>query len=151
VSTLNSAEAKIRTLAAADATLQGIFGTGPFRWFFVREPQGYLSQGTVCRVRRVSAVYDYVQDGIICIEQVRLSFDCLDQSQESARDALSAVENFLGTIDLMSDNQFLSPPQPGAQFANFRLSERSAIEIQIKQQIYVWSADYRVFNNLLVS
>jgi hypothetical protein len=148
---LNSAEAKLRTLASADATMQSIFGTGPFRWFFVREPQGYIDQGTVCRVRRVSAVYDYVQNGRIQIEGVRLQFDVLDQSQESARDALTALENFIGTVDLMSGNQFLSPPQPVSQFANFILSERSAVEVQIKQQIYVWSVDYRCLNNLSVS
>ena len=148
---LNSAEAKIRTLASADATMQGIFGTGPFRWFFVRETQGYIDDGTVCRVRRVSAAYDYVQNGRIQIEQVRLQFDVLDLSQEAARDALTALENFLGTVDLMSGNQFLSPPQSVTQFPNFLLSERSAIEVQIKQQIYVWSADYRVLNNLSVS
>lgn len=148
---LNSAEAKIRTLAQGDATMQSFFGVGPFRWFFVREPQGYVDQGTVCRVRRVSAVYEYVQEGIICIEQVRLQFDVLDQSQETARNALNALNNFIAGVDLMSDKQFTSPPTIATQFANYRLSERSAVEVQIKQQIYVWSADWRCFNNTLVS
>jgi len=137
---LNSAEAKIRTLAAANATMQGILGTGPFRWFFVREPQGYIEQGTICRTRRVSAVYTYAQGGRLCFEQARIQFDVLDQSQETARDALTALEAFLGTVDLMNETP--------AQYANFLLSERSTIEVQIKQQIYVWSADYRIWNNM---
>lgn len=148
---LNSAEAKIRTLATADTGMQAIFGANPFRWFFVREPQGYIDQGTCCRVLRVSSVYNYVQNGRICIEQARLQFDVLDQSQEDARDGLTAVEQFLGTVDLMNENQFASPPTPGVQFANFSLSERATVEVQLKQQIYVWSADYRIFNNLGIS
>ena len=147
---LNSAEAKIRTLAAADATMQSFFGAGPFRFFFVREPQGYIDQGTVCRMRRVSAVYEYAQQGIVCIEQVRLQFDVLDTSQEVARNALLALNNFLGTVDLMSDKQFTSPPSVPTQFANYMLAQRSAIEVQIKAQIYVWSADWRCFNNTLI-
>ena len=145
---LNSAEAKIRTLAMADATMQSYFGVAPFRWFQVREPQGYISQGTCMRVRRVSAVYEYVQNGVLQIEQVRLQFDVLDMSQESARNALTAVEKFLRSVDLMNSNQFNSPPTAGTCFANFLLSERSAVEVQIKQEIYVWSADYRIFNNI---
>jgi hypothetical protein len=148
---LNSAEAKIRTLAAANATMQTIFGAGPFRWFFVREPQGYIEQGTVCRVRRVGAVYTYAQNGRFCFEQARIQFDVLDQSQETARDALTSLEAFLGTVDLMNPNQFNSPPTSGAQFANFILSERSTIEVQIKQQIYAWSVDYRIWNNMSIT
>jgi len=140
---LNSAEAKIRTLASANPAMQSFFGAGPFRFFFVREPQGYIEQGTVCRVRRVSAVYTYVQNGRLCFEQARIQFDVLDQSQETARDALTALEAFLGTVDLMNVT-------PG-QYANFLLSERSAIEVQIKQQIYVWSADYRIWNNMSIT
>lgn len=145
---MNSAEAKIRTLASVNPVMEGIFGTGPFRWFFVREPQGYIEQGTVCRVRRVSAVYIYSQAGRLPTEQARIQFDVLDQSQETARNALTALEAFLATVDLMNPNQFQSPPSPGAQFANFVLSERSTVEVQIKQQIYVWSVDYRIWNNL---
>ena len=148
---LNSTEAKIRTLASANPAMQSFFGAGPFRFFFVREPQGYIEQGTVCRVRRVSAVYTYVQNGRLCFEQARIQFDVLDQSQETARDALTALEAFLGTVDLMNSNQFNSPPTSGGQFANFLLSERSAIEVQIKQQIYVWSADYRIWNNMSIT
>jgi len=145
---LNSAEAKIRTLAQADSTMQSFFGVAPFRWFQVREPQGYISQGTCIRVRRVSAVYDYVQNGILQIEQVRLQFDVLDLSQETARNALTAVERFLRSVDLMNSNQFNSPPTAGACFANYLLSERAGVEPQIKQQVYIWSADYRIFNNI---
>lgn len=148
---LNSAEAKIRTLAAADATMLSYFGSPLTRWFFVRELGGYVEHGTCCRVRRAGAIYDYVQNGQIQIEQVRLQFDIVDQSQEVARNALTAVEAFIRSVDLMNPNQFTSPPSAGVQFANFLLSERSSIETQIKQTLYVWSADFRVFNNLSIS
>jgi len=149
---LNSAEAKLRVLASGDATLQTFFGVAPFRWFLVREQPGYIDKGTCIRVRRVSAVYTYAQDGILANENVRIQFDVLDMDQERARNALTALEQWLTTVDLMSGAQFASPPSTPPQFPIFRLSERCTVEVQIKQQqVWIWSADYRIMNNLGVS
>ncbi len=145
---LNSAEAKLRTLAAADTTMQSFFGSAPFRWFHIQMPQGYITKGSCIRVRRVSAVYTYAQEGITEIEQVRMQLDCLNEDQDAARNALNAVNNFIATVDLMSNAQFASPPTTPTQFPNYRLSERSGIEFQVERQIYVWSADWRIWNNL---
>ena len=139
---MNSAEAKLRTLASADATMVADFGSGPFRWFQVQIPQGYIGKGSCVRVRRVSAVYLYAQEGITQAEQVRLQFDVLDKSQDRARDVLNDLCSFLAGVDLMG-----SPPSTPTQFANFLLSQRSGIEYQVEVEIFSWSADFRIWNN----
>lgn len=147
---LNSAEAKLRTLASADPTMVADFGSGPFRWFQIQLPQGYISKGTCVRVRRVSAIYLYAQEGITQAEQVRLQFDVLDKSQDRARQVLNDLCSFVAGVDLMSDAQFTSPPSMPTQFANFLLSQRSGIEYQVEVEIFSWSADFRIWNNLNV-
>ena len=144
---MNSAEAKLRTLASADATMVADFGSGPFRWFQVQIPQGYIGKGSCVRVRRVSAVYLYAQEGITQAEQVRLQFDVLDKSQDRARDVLNDLCSFLADVDLMGSAQFASPPSTPTQFANFLLSQRSGIEYQVEVEIFSWSADFRIWNN----
>jgi hypothetical protein len=147
---MNSAEAKLRTLASADSTMVADFGSGPFRWFQIQIPQGYINKGPCVRVRRVSAVYLYVQKGITQAEQVRLQFDVLDKSQDRAKDVLNDLCSFLASVDLMSSAQFTSPPSTPTQFANFLLSQRSGIEYQIEVEIFSWSADWRIWNNLSI-
>ena len=144
---MNSAEAKLRTLASADATMVADFGSGPFRWFQVQIPQGYIGKGSCVRVRRVSAVYLYAQEGITQAEQVRLQFDVLDKSQDRARDVLNDLCSFLAGVDLMGSAQFASPPSTPTQFANVLLSQRSGIEYQVEVEIFSWSADFRIWNN----
>ncbi len=144
---MNSAEAKLRTLASVDPTMVTDFGSGPFRWFQIQIPQGYIGKGPCVRVRRVSAVYLYVQEGITQAEQVRLQFDVLDKSQDRAKDVLNDLCSFLAGVDLMSSVQFTSPPSTPTQFANFLLSQRSGIEYQVEVEIFSWSADWRIWNN----
>jgi len=145
---LNSAEAKLRMLASADPTMIADFGSGPFRWFQIQAPQGYIAKGSCVRVRRVSSIYLYAQEGITQAEQVRLQFDVLDKSQDRARDLLNDLCSFIAGVDLMSSAQFTSPPSAPTQFANFLLSQRSGIEYQVEVEIFSWSADWRIWNNM---
>ena len=145
---LNSAEAKLRMLASVDPTMVADFGSGPFRWFQIQVPQGYIGKGSCVRVRRVSSIYLYAQEGITQAEQVRLQFDVLDKSQDRARDVLSDLCSFIAGVDLMSSAQFASPPSTPTQFANFLLSQRSGIEYQVEVEIFSWSADWRIWNNM---
>jgi hypothetical protein len=48
----------------------------------------------------------------------------------------------------MSSAQFASPPSTPTQFANFLLSQRSGIEYQVEVEIFSWSADWRIWNNM---
>ena len=122
---MNSAEAKLRTLASVDPTMVADFGSGPFRWFQIQAPQGYIAKGSCVRVRRVSAVYLYAQEGITQAEQVRLQFDVLDKSQDRARDLLNDLCSFIAGVDLMSGAQFTS--QPGTNADN--ITERGGWRI----------------------
>ena len=148
----NSAEEKLRYLAQGYAPLAAFLAGNPFRWFMTQQQPGYSTQGTVVRVRRPGAVYTQVQEGQLCTEQVRLQFDCIDQSETVARQCLNALYGFIQQVDLMSDAQFRSPPVTPTQFPNYQLSQRGpTIEYDASLQLWVWSADWRVFNNLLIA
>jgi hypothetical protein len=148
--TVLSCEAKMRMLAASDASLQAFFGTPPavFRWFDRQLPPGYIDKGTCMRVRRVSTQSQYVQEGPIAMEMIRFQFDAIDFSPETARAAARALEDWFGTVDFMSDAQFTSPSTTPNQFPNFQINQRSSIEQPLTGAVYyVESQDFRVFNN----
>jgi hypothetical protein len=148
---LVTAEQKLRLLASADATLQEYLGVPPvFRWFHLQEEQGAIESGVCLRVRRVSAIYLYAQEGILATEQVRLQFDFLDKSPEAAANAMLAFNAFMGTVDLMSNAQFLSPPTTPRQSPNFLLNTRPGLEFRTERQIYVWTCDWRVWNDTTI-
>ena len=148
--TSEAAEVKIRMLAAANATLAAMLGTSPFRWFDVQSAQGYEQQGTLCRYRRVSAVYMYAQEGLTQLEQVRFQFDFVAQTPSDSWNAMQAFIEFMAGVDLMSDAQFKSPPTTPTQSPNYLLSTRQSIEYRPERELYIWSCDWRVFNNLNV-
>lgn len=151
----NSAEEKLRALAAANATMQGFFGapTVPdsFRWFATQLQPGASARGTCMRVTRPSAGYTQVQEGQLNTEKVMLQFDILDKSQTRSRQGVNALYTFIQSVDLMSDAQFTSPATTPTQFPNYQLSQRGPlIEFDASLQLWVWSATWRIFNNLLV-
>ena len=110
-----SLETKLRTLAAANATLQTDLGTSPFRWFDRRLVQGALTPpnpitgpvpNTTCvRVLRVSTGQDgfYNQGGQGNIEQPRIQIDVLDYNPEAARQVAADIIAFLSSVSLMSN------------------------------------------------
>ena len=142
-----AAEVKLRMLAGADAGLQAILGTAPFRFFAIQEPQGYITQGVCCRYRRVSAVYLYAQEAIANAEQVRIQFEFLAYAPTDAWDAMQAFIAFMGGVNLMTDQQFQSPPVTPTQHPNYLLTTRPSIEYRPEREIYIWSCDWRIWNN----
>lgn len=148
----NSALEKIRALAAADAGLQAYLGTGPFRWFAWQLQPGYPAQGACVRAAQISAVYGYAQDGQLCIEQARIQFDCYDQNEATCRELLLTLKLFLQGLNLMTDEQFQSPPVTPSRYPNYELSESGPVpEIQQSLQLWVWTTDWRIFNNTLIT
>ena len=147
-----TAESKLRLLASQDATLQGIFGTGPFRWQDTQLQQGYIQRGTCARVLRVSTVYMYSHSGLANIEQVMFQIDVLDLDPEVARAAAVALDAWLGTISLMSAAQFSSPPHAPSppSFANFKMNQRHSIDYLLAPPLmpHCEMLQYRIFSNL---
>lgn len=146
-----TAETKLRTLASADATLQSFFGTNPFRWYHIQLPPSALPQAGIpypctARVRQVSQVPLYVQEGMNRLNQVRLQIDVLCANVDTVDRATAAIADWLGTIDLASDAQFTSPPTTPTQFPNFVLNIRPGLEVQLKPPVPVTSIDVKVFN-----
>ena len=153
-----SVETKLRTLAAANATLQTDLGTSPFRWFDRRLVQGALTPpnpitgpvpNTTCvRVLRVSTGQDgfYNQGGQGNIEQPRIQIDVLDYDPEVARQVAADIIAFLSSVSLMST----TPTNP-AQCTNFRLNQRAGMEFQLDPPAYVETLDYRIWNNQTIN
>ena len=146
------AEQKLRTLASQDATLQGIFGTAPFRWQDTQLQPGYIQRGTCARVLRVSTVYMHCMAGMMNVEQVRFQIDVLDLDSEKARAAATALDAWFETVSFMSDAQFGSPPVAPSppSYANFKLNQRHSIDYALAPplQPYCEMLEYRIFSNL---
>ena len=143
-----TAETKLRLLAAADATMQGIFGDTTFRWFDRQMQPNYINQGTCARIRRISTEYIYTQQGRMALTRPHFQLDILDSDPKVAADAALAVTQFLGTVNLVSDTQFDSPPTTPKSFPTFILSQRSGLEPQRQPNLPlpVESIDFRIYS-----
>lgn len=150
------AENKIRFLALRSATLQGYFGSGPFRWFDRQVQPGYMPSvrgaaaaggGSSClRNRRISTINDYIMTGPSTLEKIRFQLDVLDLDPDTCKAATFAVMDFIGTINLVTGQQFGSPVTTPRQWPNFVSNMRSGLEPQPGPPIYVESIDLIVFN-----
>ena len=146
-----TAATKLRMLAGADTTLQSFFGVNPFRWYYIQLPPSALPQpGTpypcTARVRQVSQVPYYEQGGMNRLNVCRFQIDVLCANVDTVDQATAAIAAWLGTVDLASDDQFLSPPVTPRQFPNFVLNIRPGLEVQLKPPVPVTSIDVKVFN-----
>ena len=156
---MTPAENKLRTLAALSPTLQAALGTNPFRWCDRLLVQGYLpkTRGSLApgggtssvRVRRISTIPMYAQQGISNLEQIRFQIDVLDLDPDVCKQTAFAVQAFLGTINLVTMQQLASPPTTPNQFPNFVSNLRSGVEPQPGTIIYVESVDVACFNSTL--
>lgn len=142
-------EAKVRALASVDTTLQGYFGTNPFRWFHIQLPPGYIGKslpGTCARVRQISQVPIYCQEGMNRLNEVRLQIDVLDPDADTVDEATAAICDWLGTVDFASEDQFESPPTVPTQFPNFVLNIRPGLCMELKPPVPLQSIDCKIFN-----
>jgi hypothetical protein len=136
-------EAKLRTLAAANAGLQAIFGTAPCRFFDTQLPQAQAYPSAV--VWRVSTAIDYRMDsGYSKMTQPRLQIDVRHPDPEQARAAASAVIDFLGTVNLAVTGGAVTPA--AKQAPCFVLNQRTAMDFQLQPPVSVQTLDVRVFN-----
>lgn len=151
-------EIKLRTLAAANATLQGFFGSSPFRWFDIQVPQGQLAAGTCARLQRVSTARLYAHRSLnpsgsqsassplLNLSFPRFQLDIIDQDTEAARQAAIAVINWLGGISLAQDNWLNSPPTTPPQFPCFLLNQRHGLYPDTQPPLPVVTLDFRAYN-----
>lgn len=150
-----TAEVKLYELAAANPTLQGIFGTSPFRWYDTQIPQGIITPGSTAaawaqkpalRILRVSTIFAYEMAGLNPLNQPRFQIDILHPLAETARAAAAAVRDWLGTVDLAGTYQFGSPTTTPPQFPCFVVSQRGGLAYEFEPPVYVQTLDFRVFN-----
>lgn len=149
---LNTILEKLRLLAQQDAGVAAFLGSGPFRWFATQLQPGYAKVGPCVTATFVSAAYIYGQQGQVSIEQARIQFDCISQDETTAAQLLGAVNNFVQNVDLMTPNEFTSPPSSGTVFANFKLLQRGPSPLVAQSlQLWVWTADWRIWNNTQIT
>jgi hypothetical protein len=147
-----TAEAKMRTLAQQDETLQSFFFTGgQVRWFDRQLQPKYIEDGSCVRVTRVSSIPLYshetrTQRSQNRIEPVRFQIDVLDLDAERARAAATAVIDWLATVDFSSDSQFASPVTSPTRHPNVLLNHRSGMEPKTKAPVWVEILDVRILN-----
>ncbi len=146
-------EAKITALAQSDPTLQGIFGTAPFRLYDRQLAQNIpITEGVCARFRRVSSVRTYTQYGLMNLSQPRVQFDVLASSRyvsgapEAARNAMTALITWLGTVSFAENNAFNSPATAPPHSPNFILNQRAGMDFQLEKPVYVESFDVRIYN-----
>lgn len=134
-------ESKLRTLAAANAGLQAIFGTNPFRYFDTQLPQNQAYPSMV--VWRVSTAIDTLMDsGYSKFTQPRLQFDIRHPDPEAARAAASAVIAFLNTVDLAVSGGVVN----GRQAPCFVLNQRTGLDYALQPPVSIQTLDVRVYN-----
>lgn len=148
-----TAEAKLRYLASADATLQGFFGTNPFRWWHEQLPPGYVMKptGATCAtVQQIDTMFLYAQEGRVDLNKPRFQITVRDPNADVVDQAAAAIVNWLGTIDLASDAQFNSPPTTPPQTPTFVLDVRPGLDYQLKPPIPTVLIDCKVWNTGII-
>lgn len=92
-----SLEQKLRTAAAANADLQALLGTSPFRWYGPQAAQGAAQP--LVEVLLVDAPPQYSTTQLLVTCRYRMQFTIWDTDLERARSVESAIIAFLVTFN----------------------------------------------------
>lgn len=136
-----TAEAKLRTLAAANGTLQGFLGTSPFRWWDTQRVQGQSFPDVT--MWRVSTAIDYrMTTPGNNINNPRFQLDVRDPDFEHGRAVTAAVVTFLNTLNLAVAGGTVT----GKQAPCFVLNIRQGLDYNLTPIVPVFHIDIRLFN-----
>ncbi len=138
-----SAQTKLRTLAAANVTLQSFLGTPPavFRWWDTQHNQGSLLPGVTSR--RVSTAIDYrMTPPGNNINTPRFQIDVRDPDIEHGRIIVAAITAFLNTLNLAVTGGTVT----GKQAPSFLLNIRDGLDYNLTPPVPTISLDVRLYN-----
>lgn len=142
---------KMRILAMADTVLQSYLlgSNGTFRFFDTQLPKGYINQGACVTVQQVSSLLDYVQQGPLALEWVRVQVNIRSMQSEVAKAIANYLQNtWFPSVCFTSSAQFQSPPLPPPAAANYKLSQRGVLDYSVQPTAaWVETMDFRVANN----
>lgn len=148
-----TAEAKLKVLAGADATLQSFFGSNPFRWFHLQLPPGYVmrpSGATCATVQQLGTGFLHAQEARADLNRPRFQIVVRDPNADVVDRAAAAIINWLGTVCFTSDADFTSPPTTPRQFPNFVNDLRPGLDYQLKPPIPTQLIDFTIWNRGLI-
>ncbi len=136
-----TAEVKLRTLAAANTTLQGfLLGGGVFRWYDTQHVQG--SPLPAVTVRRVSTATDYRMVGRNPFDRPRFQIDVRDGDPEHGRTVSAAILAFLDALNLAVTGGTVT----GKQAPTFLLNQRDGMDYRLNPPVWTQSLDVRLWN-----
>ena len=92
--------AKLRTAAALDATLAGLLGSSPFRWFDQQLSQGTAFPAVAAFV--VSNIPQYSNTQLMITAQYRVQLNIFDPNPQKTREVANAIRTFLTTFNAYS-------------------------------------------------
>jgi len=140
---MSSAIVKLRTLAAANATLQAFLGTPPavFRWWDTQHNQGSALPGVTVRIVSKAIDYRMTPPGNN-INGVRLQIDVRDTDPEHARSIAASIVAFLNTLNLAVSGGTVT----GKQAPTFLLNQRDGLDYNLTPPVPTQSLDVRLYN-----
>jgi hypothetical protein len=153
-----SAELKLRNLAAANATLQADLtfpntkGVPLFMWFDTQLVQGDIGVRSDGRcaiyLHRVSEARQARNMGQpnTPLTAIRFQLDVISFNAEQARSVANDMVAFMNSISLCSDGYYQSPVTGPSQNPNFLLNTRQGILPQLQPSPMVITQDWRVWN-----
>lgn len=135
-----SIEEKIRTAASANAALQALLGTTPFRWFGPQAPQGSVQP--LVEVLMVDGPPQYSTTALLITCKYRIQFTIWDTNLERARSVETAIIQFLTTFNAYNAGDS-SPIQ-----RNWVVNRRSGKSQAQTDPITYWrTLDAMIWNN----
>jgi hypothetical protein len=137
---LTSLKAKIYAGASANAGLQALLGTSPFRWFDQRLEQGTTFPAVVVKV--VSNGRSYVGSGLMPTGWSRVQFDVYGSGDDSenAELVVNAISDFLESFDA------IGIPGQVAYPSNI-VADRDAGVASTQPMTYLRIVDVMMFSN----
>lgn len=132
---------KIRTAAAANAGLQALLGTSPFRWWNLQLNQGSAFPAVVAQI--ISDPQDYCFTGQLPTSFARVQLTLWDTDSERLETLQSALYDFLAGFSGSGITGLVAQP-------NFVMNSRDGLYAQSQPPRYLRIIDAKVFNNSTV-
>lgn len=132
---------KLRTAAAANAGLQALLGTSPFRWWNLQLNQNSAYPAIVAQI--ISDPQNYAFTGMLPTSFTRVQFTLWDTDSERLEALQAALYAFLAGFSGTGITGLVAQP-------NFVMNSRDGMYAQTQPVRFLRIIDAKVFNNSTV-